>query len=129
MSELICTIGSRLRDERSRLGLSQTALGEIVGASKRTVIDWEKGATSPTSAQLADLAEIGLDPLYVLVGQRSVARPGLAQEQIAMFNEVIDTFWALSDDSRAIALTMLGGLLRKDVQAEASRSVRKRTPD
>lgn len=129
MSELICTIGSRLRDERSRLGLSQTALGEIVGASKRTVIDWEKGATSPTSAQLADLAEIGLDPLYVLVGQRSVARAGLAQEQIAMFNEVIDTFWALSDDSRAIALTMLGGLLRKDVQAEASRSVRKRTPN
>lgn len=127
MSELICTIGSRLRDERTRLGHSQTALGEIVGASKRTVIDWEKGATSPTSAQLAELAGAGLDPLYVLVGQRSIARPGLAQEQIAMFNEVIDTFWALSDANRAVALELLGGLLLKDIHAETSRSVRKHT--
>ncbi|MGH8386136.1 MAG: helix-turn-helix domain-containing protein [Pseudomonas sp.] len=71
MSEEIITIGARLRDERGRLGLSQTSLGEIVGASKRTVIDWEKGATSPTAAQLAVFASVGADALYILTGQRA----------------------------------------------------------
>lgn len=126
MGELIRTLGFRLREERIRLGLSQTAFGEVVGASKRTVIDWEKGAISPTAAQLAGWSENGLDPLYVLTGQRSVARPGMEEEQIAQFNEVIDTFWALSDAGRAAASRLLMALLTQDVEDGVARGIRKR---
>lgn len=71
------TIGDRLKSERAKLGLSQPALGEIVGAAKRTVIDWEKGATSPTAAQLAALSEAGVDVLFVVTGVHRELRSAL----------------------------------------------------
>lgn len=59
----------RLRWERDRLGLTQPQFAEIAGAAKRTVIDWEKGVSSPTGVQLARLASAGVDVLYVLTGE------------------------------------------------------------
>ncbi len=64
-------IGDRLRVERERLKLTQPAFAEMAGAKKRTLIDWEKGVSSPTAVQLASLAEVGVDVLFVLTGQRS----------------------------------------------------------
>lgn len=64
-------IGERLKEERKRLGLTQPGLAEVAGAAKRTVIDWEKGVSSPTAAQLEALARVGMDVLYVVTGERS----------------------------------------------------------
>ncbi|MHC3433679.1 helix-turn-helix domain-containing protein [Delftia lacustris] len=69
----ICVIGERLKTERERLGLAQPAFAEIAGAAKRTLIDWEKGVSSPTAVQLAALAGAGVDVLFVLTGERSKA--------------------------------------------------------
>ena len=66
-------IYSRLKEERERLGLTQPAFAELAGAAKRTVIDWEKGVSSPTAVQLAAMASAGADVLYVVVGMRSEA--------------------------------------------------------
>lgn len=66
-------LGDRLKNERVRLNLTQPAFAEIAGAAKRTVIDWEKGVSSPTASQLALLAAADLDVLYVVTGQRSNA--------------------------------------------------------
>lgn len=66
-------IGERLRQERERLSLTQPTFAEAAGAKKRTLIDWEKGVSSPTAVQLSALAAIGVDVLYVLIGQRSQA--------------------------------------------------------
>lgn len=66
-------IGERLKSERERLGMTQPDFAEAAGAKKRTLIDWEKGASSPTAVQLAALASIGVDALYVLTGQRAAA--------------------------------------------------------
>jgi transcriptional regulator with XRE-family HTH domain len=71
-------VGERLREERQRRGLSQPALGEIAGAAKRTVIDWEKGASSPSAVQLSALAAAGFDVLYVITGEHN---PQLSKEQ------------------------------------------------
>jgi transcriptional regulator with XRE-family HTH domain len=71
-------VGERLREERQRRGLSQPALGEIAGAAKRTVIDWEKGASSPSAVQLSALAAAGLDVLYVVTGEHNAQ---LSKEQ------------------------------------------------
>lgn len=64
-------LGERLKEERQRLKLTQPELAEAAGAKKRTVIDWEKGVSSPTAIQLEALALKGLDVLYVVTGQRS----------------------------------------------------------
>jgi len=71
-------IGERLKSERERLGLTQPEFAEAAGAKKRTLIDWEKGVSSPTAVQLAALATIGADVLYVLTGQRSQPAPPAA---------------------------------------------------
>jgi len=64
-------IGERLKEERGRLGLSQPEFAALVGAAKRTLIDWEKGSTSPSAVQLSGFTGAGVDVMYVLTGQRS----------------------------------------------------------
>ncbi|WP_154662585.1 helix-turn-helix domain-containing protein [Solimonas flava] len=97
MSADIRPTGERLREERTRLGLSQPAFGEIAGAAKRTVIDWEKGVSSPTVMQLSALMAAGVDALYVLTGVRaeldSNLRPAIdAAEAVAIVVELLDEF-------------------------------------
>lgn len=64
-------IGRRIKIERERLGLSQPSLADIVDASKRTIIEWEKGSTSPNAVQLSALSSIGGDPLFIITGNRA----------------------------------------------------------
>jgi transcriptional regulator with XRE-family HTH domain len=68
-------IGSRLKQERDRLDLTQTDFGGIAGVKKRTVIDWEQGNSSPTAVQLSALAAAGVDVQFVLTGIRSLNMP------------------------------------------------------
>lgn len=63
-------IGSRLREERERLGLSQPSFAAIAGTTKQTVFSWESGKTAPDGYQLSALSGQGLDVLYVITGQR-----------------------------------------------------------
>lgn len=64
-------IGERLKEERLRLGYNQPDFAAAADAAKRTLIDWEKGSTSPSAVQLSALTKIGVDVLYVLTGQRA----------------------------------------------------------
>ena len=63
-------LGDRLKEERQRLGLTQPVFAEYAAAKKRTLIDWEKGVSSPTVLQLQSLAAIGADVIYILTGAR-----------------------------------------------------------
>jgi len=63
-------IGVRLKEERERLCLTQPDFAQAAGAGKRTLIEWEKGTTSPNAVQLSALEEIGVDVYYVLTGKR-----------------------------------------------------------
>lgn len=75
-------IGTRLKEERERLGLSQPQFAELAGAAKRTLIDWEKGVSSPTAVQLSALAKAGVDAEYVLTGRHGPARLNTAVDGI-----------------------------------------------
>lgn len=66
------TIGERLRDERERLGLSQTALGAIGGVLKQAQLKYEQGSRMPDAAYLAAVAAHGVDVGFVLTGNRQV---------------------------------------------------------
>jgi len=65
------SIGDRLREERERLNLSQSVLGQIGGVQKRAQINYEAGERSPDAAYLRGVAHIGVDVQYVLLGVRS----------------------------------------------------------
>ncbi|MDZ7862430.1 helix-turn-helix transcriptional regulator [Acidovorax sp.] len=99
----ICVVGDRLRAERERLGLTQPAFAEIAGSKKRTLIDWEKGVSSPTAVQLAALANVGVDVLYVVTG--TVAPGKLDPEEQTM----LGYFRAASPEVRRAALGALIG--------------------
>ncbi|RKR03605.1 helix-turn-helix transcriptional regulator [Maricaulis maris] len=75
------SIGSRLKDERGRLGMSQEAFARAAGVSKRTLIEWEKGATFPSAAALQSLGEVGADVLFVVTGSRQGASTGIAESE------------------------------------------------
>lgn len=72
------TISSRIKEERLRLGMSQTAFAAIAGVTKSAQIKWESGTSSaPTAPALAAYAEAGADVLYILTGNRLPDRPNM----------------------------------------------------
>lgn len=86
-------IGVRLREERERLGFSQQAFAEIGGASKRSQVEWEKGAQVPNAEFLAHIAARGADVAYIVTGVRAptgqeieadLDRYGMAWETLEM---------------------------------------------
>lgn len=64
-------VATRLKEERERLGLSQSSFGALAGAGKTTVINWEKGASAPDAVQLSAFAAAGADVQYILTGVRT----------------------------------------------------------
>lgn len=64
-------IPARLKEERERLLLTQTGLAERIGSTKRSIINWEGGAASPSAEAIASMAALDADVLYILTGQRS----------------------------------------------------------
>ena len=105
----------RLKEERERLGHSQTAFAALAGASKHAQINWEKGAASPNAAALAAWADAGLDVLYVVTGQRSQPVPP-AQELPRQEQEWLALYRNSSEEVRA-ALKAAGNELTKPAKA------------
>ncbi len=68
----ISSIGNRLKEERNRLGYSQTKLGRKIGVTKRAVMMWELNTTTPTAKFLKAAYEIGVDVGFVITGVRHV---------------------------------------------------------
>ena len=79
------SLADRFKSERERLALTQPRVADLAGVGKTTVINWEKGLSSPTVVQLSALAEVGLDVLYVITGQRTggaaAPAPALAPDE------------------------------------------------
>lgn len=79
-------IGSRLKEERERLDMSQTQFAGLGEASKRAQITYEKGESTPDAAYLAAVAKVGADVQYIVTGVRSAqALSGDEQDLVAMF--------------------------------------------
>jgi|GEM_PF-897723 len=68
------TIGGRLREERERLGLSQTAFGALAGVQKQTQVNYEADKRRPDGDYLAAIAAKDVDVQYVITGRRSASR-------------------------------------------------------
>ena len=70
--------GSRIREERERLGLKQ----DQMGVAPPTQRYYESDKRSPDCIYLARFAELGADILYVVTGQRSSQALTSDQQQL-----------------------------------------------
>lgn len=64
-------VGERLYEERKRLGLTQTGMGDAAGISMFTYRKYEAGERSPDAECLANLYLAGVDVLYIVTGTRN----------------------------------------------------------
>lgn len=110
-------LGARLKKERERLGLTQPAFADVAGAKKRTLIDWEQDVSSPTAVQLAALAAVGVDALYVLTGSSA--------DIDAFERRLIDSYRRCNSDQKAHLLEQ-AALLAAGLSAPSSATAKPR---
>lgn len=65
------SVGERLREERERLGLNQTAFGAIGGVQKQAQLKYEKGERFPDASYLSEVVKIGVDVQYIITGSHT----------------------------------------------------------
>ena len=73
----------RLKEERTRLGLSQIALAKALDVTKWTIINYERagGRGTPIPANLLSAcARLGMDVQYILTGVHSTNLNRVAEE-------------------------------------------------
>lgn len=93
-------IGSRLRQERERLGLSQKSFGEIGGVEANAQGKYENGGRAPKADYLSRVAARGVDVLYVLTGNPT---PTLIDNLSQMEEKVLGSYRSLfKEDQDAI---------------------------
>ncbi|HEX8593151.1 MAG TPA: helix-turn-helix transcriptional regulator [Pseudomonas sp.] len=63
-------IGQRLKQERLRLKLSQSALGAVGGVETNAQGNYENGIRSPRADYLSRIAQAGIDVAFVVTGLR-----------------------------------------------------------
>lgn len=85
--QIFMTVQERLKSERERLGFTQPDVATLTKVGKTTVINWEKGSSSPTAVQLEQLARVGVDVLFVVTGKHAggvAPAPTLTAEESTM---------------------------------------------
>lgn len=93
-------IGSRLRQERERLGLSQKMFGEIGGVEANAQGKYENGGRAPKADYLSRVAQRGVDVLFVLTGSPT---PSLLENLSQTEEDVLGNYRAmLKEDQDAI---------------------------
>ncbi|WP_432460825.1 hypothetical protein [Agarivorans sp. QJM3NY_25] len=71
----------RIREERERLGFSQTEFAAMGGASLRSQQSWEKESAFPNIKMLQAWADQGADILYIVTGQH-LSKAEQVEEQV-----------------------------------------------
>ncbi|WP_019411222.1 helix-turn-helix domain-containing protein [Pseudomonas psychrophila] len=100
-------IGDRLKEERERLGLNQTELAAVAGASKNSQYNYEKGERAPDAAYLAAVAEKGVDILYVVTG---VATPQVVEGFTVAEDKLVNQYRALADADKKAVHRIVGAM-------------------
>ena len=112
------TIGVRLKEERSRLGLNQTDLAAAGGVGKTTQINYEKGSGAPGAFYLAAVERLGIDVLYVLTGER---RPAAADSITGSEMELLEHYRNLTDGQQEHTKAMVAALSESMTRRGAGR--------
>ena len=101
------TFGTRLAEERKRLGLKQAEFAALVATTAPKQSLYENDKRELRAAYLAPLAEAGVDIVYVLTGRRSEG--GLGQDS----SDLLTAYVALPAEMQQ-AVEALARALRKE---------------
>jgi len=74
------SIGSRLKEERKRLGMDQIAFGQMGGVQAVAQSNYENDKRHPDAAYLASISAAGVDVLYIVTGQRALTDKDVAAD-------------------------------------------------
>jgi transcriptional regulator with XRE-family HTH domain len=115
------TIENRLKEERNRLGFNQPTFAALAGRTKKTMIDYEKGVSSPDAKFLAAIAEAGADVQYILTGKRGLAEKVVVprtpiSEQRAQ--KIVELYQALNEQGQQEILAAIEKEKRLTDQAD-----------
>jgi transcriptional regulator with XRE-family HTH domain len=74
------TLGQRIREARTKRGLTQSALAQAIGAREAQVCNWERDKHKPAAETVASLAE-ALDKSsdWLLGREQGTAEPATAE--------------------------------------------------
>lgn len=117
-------MGSFLKSERKRLGLTLENVYSQVDIGKSTYARWEAGSSIP-SDKLAKLHQLGFDVLYVITGERAAAsQPNMdliqeAYRWVFKFVEKIDRKEQLTAEiANELAMSIYGFLKDDEMTAD-----------
>ncbi|HDR9508338.1 transcriptional regulator [Burkholderia cepacia] len=125
------TIGTRLREERLRLGLSQDEFAAVGGVLRRAQSNYEADERSPDAKYLSAVAELGVDVVYVLRGRRSASsEQGIDADSEDDERYFIDCFRQLNETGKATLQSFIGSVLNQAVMLKTGTPQRaKRLPE
>jgi transcriptional regulator with XRE-family HTH domain len=83
-------IGQRLKQERLRLKLSQSALGTIGGVETNAQGNYENGVRSPRADYLSKIAQAGVDVAFVVTGLKLSLPRTLGADGLSMGQELVE---------------------------------------
>ena len=75
----------RIKDLRMRSGLSQAALGEIIGVANTTISGWESNAAQPNIQQIQRLANVFFVSIDYLLGNTDEEKAPQLQQTLVKF--------------------------------------------
>lgn len=90
--------GTRLLEERNRLGFTQPQLAAVGGVYKGSQIFYEKGS-APTADYLSAIAGHGVDVAYILTGERSAPPVDRSMLGTTWDNFTQLRYWRIGDDA------------------------------
>lgn len=101
-------IGSRLRAERNRLGLTQDDVATAIGVVKRTQANYEAGSSDAPAWYLGKaMTTLGFDVVYILTGQHTAAMEGSLNE---MEISIVSKYRSIPDDDQKTIRRMLDAM-------------------
>ena len=102
------TFGTRLKNERNRLGMTQPELAAIGGVQKNAQSLYEKDANPVTSDYLEKVAKVGIDIHFLFYGEYS------DKATSGHFQDLLKALLGLSPEQQAIGFGMLSMLQSGD---------------
>lgn len=92
----------KLKAARKQNGLSQAALGKLIGVRTQTISNWETGKSEPNLETINKLCEILDVPLRYFINEERVDYQLTLEESF-----VINKYRELNDDGKSIVINLL----------------------
>ncbi len=115
-------IGFRLKEEREKLKLNQEVMGAIGGVRKQAQLKYESGASCPSADYLAEISKVGVDVLYIVLGER--ANTAINEEELLLLQKfrnadpAVRKFMLYGGESTSIGQNFEGDIHGGDFKVE-----------